>query len=340
MATEDRMSAISVKNRYNGQEEKHDFFSLVRHYENNFIRKSKVNGIEAYKLGEDGSPNKEVLKFKAIHSFGFSLDNAKSLGQDSYGRNRYDYFVSFMSLIGASGVLPQHYIKLSLERIKKGDLALSEFIGIFEHRLISLYYKSLAKYKLPYQFESTDGNEKDNFSQALRAFSGFSAKNTAQLFYSGHYSKSNRPIGNLQSIISELVGSKVTTQSLVGSWLPISHNDRCQIGIKGKNNHLGSGLILGRRYWDIKSKITIRIHDINIEKFNQLQKDKPLYKLLSSVVNSYVPIHIAVGFEFNVVVNREQVSLLGKGSQLGVNAWLMSGKKNNLISKHILERKH
>jgi len=337
MASEDWMSTPSLNNRYDGLLEKEDFFSLVRHYETHFIRACEELGVDVARLGEDGSPSLEALKFKSIPSFEYGLDKTRLIESDNE-INQYEYLVSFIGLLGSAGVLPQHYIKLSLERIKHGDFALSEFIGIFEHRLISLYYKAIGKYKLPAQYGDFHGNESDNFSCALKGFSGFHEKNDVQLFYSGHYAKNNRPLVNLKSIVSDLVKAKISTQSMVGNWLPIAPRDRCKLGARGKNNKLGSGVILGKRYWDIQSKIVISIHDIDMNTFLELQAGKPRYILLASAINAYVPVHISVYLEFHVKCIRQEMTPIGKGFQLASNAWLMSKPKNSLVSKCVLTR--
>lgn len=333
------MSTLSLNNHYDGQLEREDFFSLVRHYENQFIRNCKNSGIEGSKLGEDGAPGQEALKFKSISSLGFSLDKIRPLSDNKTDIEQYEYLVSFIGLLGSSGVLPQHYIKFSLERIKHGDFALSEFIGLFEHRLISLYYKSLGKYKLPAQYENASYTEEDHFSQSLKSFTGFYGNNNAQLFYSGHYAKNNRPLINLKAIVSDLLGAKVSTQSMVGNWLPIAKRDRCKIGTRGRNHQLGAGIILGKRYWDIQSKIILRIHGVDMATFLDLQEGKPRYELLASAVNAYVPVHIAVHFEFHVNSHHQEVPANGKGLKLSGNAWLMSKAKNTLIAKKSLIRK-
>lgn len=332
------MSTPSLNNRYDGQLEKEDFFSLVRHYEAHFIRACHARGLDVSKLGEDGAPSQEALKFKSISSLGFGLDKTKLIDSDA-DVNRYEYLVSFIGLLGSAGVLPQHYIKLSLERIKHGDFALSEFIGLFEHRLISLYYKAIGKYKLSVQYENSNGDGNDHFSRALKSFSGCHGGNDVQLFYSGHYAKSNRPLVNLKSIVSELVGAKVSAQSMVGNWLPIAARDRCQAGVTGKNHQLGSGVILGKRYWDMQSRIVIAIHDIDMNTFQALQVDRPLYQLLASAVNAYVPVHISVQFEFHVRCLQQEMTPIGNGFQLAGNAWLMSKPKSSLVSKRVLTRK-
>lgn len=332
------MSAPRLNNRYNGMPEQEDFFSLSRHYQNYFIYQCMHQGLPVSRLGEDGIPKQEALCFKTIHSLGFSLDSTRAINNEEEGPSRYEYFVSFMGLLGAQGVLPQHYIKLSLERIKKGDFALSEFIGLFEHRLISLYFKALGKYKLPVQFQDNNGDEHDNFSRALNSFANASGHNPAQLYYSGHYARRNRPAINLQSLLAELLGVKVVVESMQGSWLPIREQDRCRTGRNGRNHHLGSGVILGKRYWDIQSTIVIALYDIDMSVFQSLQADKPAYRLLVAAVSAYVPVHIRTFFRFHIQCSQQQTKPLGKQLKLGGNAWLMSQKNSCLVAKRLMQR--
>ncbi len=66
--------------------------------------------------------------------------------------------VTFMGLIGPSGVLPQHYTELliRLQREQRGEerSALRSWLDIFHHRLISLFYRAWEKYRLPVAYES------------------------------------------------------------------------------------------------------------------------------------------------------------------------------------------
>jgi type VI secretion system protein ImpH len=338
MATEDRMSTFAIKNSYDGGKEAESFFALVRQYERHYIHACKSDNDSYTKIGEDGSPAKEAIRFKSVKSLGFSVDSINTINLGSDKPDQYEFFVSFMGLLGAAGVLPQHYIKLALQRIKQGDYALSEFIGLFEHRLISLYYKAWGKYKLSVQYEASDQEGEDGFSTILKSFSGFYHGKTAQVYYAGHYSKNNRSLSNLQKMIQEVVSTDVYIQQMVGQWLPINSRDRCVSGVNGKNHQLGTGIILGKRYWDIQSKITIGISGLSMEQYLSLHPSEPLYDVLASMVNAYVPVHIRVEFTFTVNSHQKYVSKIGQGFQLSSNAWLVSKKKNILLSKRLLNR--
>jgi len=331
------MSIANLKNSYNGQLEQENFLALVRHYESSFIKSCRDAGLDVSAIGEDGSPSTEAIRFKSVNSLAFSLDDIKVI-KNNTRPEQYEYLVGFMGILGAAGVLPQHYTKLCLERVKKGDVALSDFIRLFEHRLISLYYKSLNKYQLPLQFKENKNEPADNISSVLKSISGYFNHNVAQLYYSGYFSKKNRSVENLKMMIADIVAKEITIHSFEGQWLPILDRDRCKIGREGINNNLRSGIILGKRYWDIQSLIRVVIHDLSMDQYLQLSQDSPQYQILASVVSAYIPAHINVIFEFRVNDNKGQVSPLGRGLQLSSNAWLGGKNKPKLIAKRTLRK--
>ena len=53
--------------------------------------------------------------------------------------------VNFLGLTGPQGVLPLDYSLYAAGRERAGDHALKDFIGLFEHRIISLFYRAWAK---------------------------------------------------------------------------------------------------------------------------------------------------------------------------------------------------
>lgn len=346
MASEKWASAINITSNYTGQKEQENFFFLSYHYERNYIYRCQSNNMTFSRVGGDGTPESEAIRFKVENNFSFSNDTVTEIIQDKDINQtkeslikRYDFNVSFMGLLGCSGVLPQHYTKFSLERVRQGDTAFVDFVGLFEHRLISLYYCSWIKYRLSPQYEYSLMGGKDNFSEVIKSFTGVSSKNFLQTYYSGHYSRSNRSAENLSSLLKDMLACDVDIDSMVGRWLPINKKYRCTIGVSGANHRLGSGVVLGKRYWDIQSKININIKDIDMQDYLDLQQGNRKYDLLVSAINTYVPTHIDVCLIFNIRGFKQKIGKIGNadhGLQLSKNTWLMSKQKEKLFSKHLL----
>jgi type VI secretion system protein ImpH len=56
---------------------------------------------------------------------------------------------------GPSGVLPYNYTELVIDRLRNKDRALAEFLDIFHHRMISLFYQAWEKYRFPWPTSAT-----------------------------------------------------------------------------------------------------------------------------------------------------------------------------------------
>src|SRR5690606_18835069 len=54
-----------------------------------------------------------------------------------------DMFISFFGLLGVTGTLPQHYTKLVISRALEKDRTFRDFVDLYQHRLISLFYRDL-----------------------------------------------------------------------------------------------------------------------------------------------------------------------------------------------------
>ena len=75
------------------------------------------------------------------------------LPEDDAGQPRMD--VNFLGLTGPQGVLPIYYTQLIAERARLRDTAIRDFLDIFNHRMISLFYRAWEKYRFPIGYERT-----------------------------------------------------------------------------------------------------------------------------------------------------------------------------------------
>jgi type VI secretion system protein ImpH len=61
--------------------------------------------------------------------------------------------VGFFGLTGPKGVLPSYFHRLIRRRLRAKDKVFRDFLDIFNHRAISLYYRAWVKYRFPIAFE-------------------------------------------------------------------------------------------------------------------------------------------------------------------------------------------
>lgn len=252
--------------------------------------------------------------------------------------NQYDVVVNFMGLAGTSGVLPQHYTRLIMDRNRKRDTNLADFLDLFNHRLISLFYRSWTKYRFSYQYEAHLGKrEKDPFTQVVKSLAGQhqEQQHDTQLYYSGHFARKNKSATNLENMLSDFLENPVKVRTFVGQWLTIKDRDRAVVGRQGvgRNHCLGQGVLLGRRSWNMQSKISIHIAAMTYSEYQELLNRSEKFSQLKKLINSYVPIHLSVDLLFSVLDLRETERQLGKGLKLSQNLWLGGSTEKNLQGK-------
>lgn len=324
------------------------FFQLVREIERTTLYRSADSGKPVSALGDDGIPANESLRFKGNNSLAFpgsAVENLKTrLHNESTGEveNR-DVVVNFMGLTGPTGVLPQHYSRLVMERIKQRDVGLADFLDLFNHRLVSLFYRSWTKYRFAVQYERYSHlNKRDPFTRVIQSLSGQHEMQSyeTQLYYAGHFSRNNRSAANLGHMLEDFLSLPVKIHSFIGQWLNIVERDRAVLGRINaiKENRLGRGILPGRRCWDRQSKINIEIGPIDHQTYQALLPGGDGFAEFKVLINRYVPVHLVIDLIFNIKDKKENAKRLGGGLQLAKNTWLQSLNKSELSAKVRLDR--
>ena len=85
--------------------------------------------------------------------------------------------VNFMGLTGPLGVLPHRLHRTVADRIRQKDTALRDFLDLFHHRIISLFYQAWEKYRFTIAYER---GERDRFSHHLLDLIGLGTPRPAE----------------------------------------------------------------------------------------------------------------------------------------------------------------
>jgi type VI secretion system ImpH/TssG family protein len=91
------------------------------------------------------TPSAEIVQFSALPTLNFPPSELHSITVDADGHRHM--VVQFMGLNAAISVLPTPYTELLLNRIRAKDRGPSDFFDLFNHRLISLFYRGWQKYR-------------------------------------------------------------------------------------------------------------------------------------------------------------------------------------------------
>ena len=147
--------------------------------------------------------------------------------------------VNFLGLVGPLGVLPIYYTELVANRLQARDYTLRDFLDIFHHRLISLFYRAWQKYRYMVPYEQGEG---DQFSQYLLDIAGLgtpglqnrqTVTDISLLYYTGLIAQQPRSASALEQIIADYFRMPVQVEQFLGAWYRLSEDAQCNLDDDG-----------------------------------------------------------------------------------------------------------
>ena len=182
--------------------------------------------------------------------------------------------VNFMGLTGPLGVLPLYYTELVMERLRARDTGLRDFLDIFNHRAISLFYQAWEKYRLPIAYERwTAGG---HFLEMLQSMVGLGTPGLANrqavgdeslLYYAGLLGQQPRSASARSSFSATTSTSRSRWSS---SWAPgaVWTGDADAVrDSEGFSTQLGFGAVVGDEVWDPQSRVRVKLGPLPLEQY-------------------------------------------------------------------------
>lgn len=281
-------------------------------------------------VGRFAHPKNEIARFSAHPSLSFPASELQGLEWDGPGPPRMT--VNFMGLIGPLGVLPLYYTQLVQERLKSKDTTMRDFLDIFQHRMISLFYAAWEKHRFTVGYER---DQKDPFSRYIMDLIGLGTPGLQQrqavrdeslMFYSGMLRMMPRSESALRHILSDYFGIEVEIEQFVGAWRALSDADECVFeGADGPSNQLGMGAVVGDEIWDQQSRVRIRLGPLTRERYLDFLPGGAAWEPLQTLTKFFSGDDLE--FEVQLVLEREEVpscELGGGASRLGWLTWMHS----------------
>jgi type VI secretion system protein ImpH len=321
---------------------------------------SSLTGRLQRPVGEDWQPQEEFVRFRS------SIDNTFSSSQIASLRRFHEpaalsgqlpvpeMTVTFMGLAGAGGVLPGHYTQLVIDRTRAKDVALREFLDLFNHRLVSHFYRAWSKCHFYVGYETARRNSKsgeDLFTRALYCLIGQGTEglrgrqeidDETFLYYAGHFAHLPRSAISLQQLVFDYFNMPVRIQQFQGQWLFLRSSDQTRLGSdpsRPDNNQLGQTAIAGERIWGIENKFRIRLGPLSLSTFCTCLPGSSAFRPLGQLVRSYVG--PALDFDVQLVLKRDEIppcviSQTGT-TRLGWNSWLFASTASADVDDAVFE---
>lgn len=310
-----------------------EFFETVR----DLLVRARQGGTAAGLIGDDVPPAREPVRLRATSGQRRHEEEVTRLGPDPAEPARTAVEVPFMGLTGPAGVLPDHYTERVVEGRRARDEGLADFLALFDHRALSLFWRAWAKYRIAVAFEADGGRLEDPFSRALAGLSGLGAAgeaipDAALLRMAGPLARPVRSAGALRRLVATVHDLPVEVIELAGRWVPIGPDDRTRLSSGGADPGgfatLGGDAVAGTAVRDLSSRFVVRIGPLDGARFRAFfEEDGPRAAVTDTIRRA---VGGTVDFAIQIVLARADVPAIrlddpGRPARLGQTSWLLHG---------------
>ncbi|HEX7901283.1 MAG TPA: type VI secretion system baseplate subunit TssG [Planctomycetota bacterium] len=260
MADENRDARGALTRRLVEEGHRFSFFQAVR-----LIERLRP---DAARVGHQGPVAREAVRFRPALDFSFAAADIASIEETPAGG--FEMTTTFLGLYGAVSPLPSYFTEQLLEQ--DDESLLREFVDLFHHRLISLFYRTWEKYRFAAGFEpgGLDGGSRRLLGLLAvdpeRLPAGHRVPAVRLLGLAGPLTQVPRSAGSIRAALAEhLEGVPVDVESFVGRWIGVPDDQRARLG--RANARLGRDLTVGDRVFDRGCTFRVALGPLGIDDF-------------------------------------------------------------------------
>ena len=271
--------------------------------------------------GAQGPPGREAARFRARNHLGFAASQIQEIetganpSADEAGSasGPPEMVVNFLGLQGPSGVLPEHYTILiqRLERDKDNPerAAFRAWLDLFNHRLVSFFYRTWTKYRPGVAFVSGFCRRPGGHDQLTEAMLAVAGKGMLParglvgsppdddpahdlqrpgcpplppfddrflIIHGASLGRRVRTAGGLRSLLADYLGAPVEVEQFLPAWTFMDEETQVCLSVPRARERsragfggLGQGATLGRRFLDRQGRVRLRIGPLDKGSFRQ-----------------------------------------------------------------------
>jgi type VI secretion system protein ImpH len=281
-------------------------------------------------IGEWHDPASEVARFVVPPSLGFPPTEITTLDLRELEQGRPARMgIAFFGLTGPQGVLPHPYTQHVADRARARDTAMRDFLDLFHHRLISLFYRAWARHRF---VESVESGRPDRLRDHLLDLVGFgteglqdraTVRDDALAYYAGLFAARPRNAAGLAQLIADYFAVTASVEQFVGTWRTLGETGRFEVGADDDDGRLGFGVV-GDAVWDPQARVRLRLGPLTRRQFDEFLPGGSAHAALAALARLYADEQ--VGVEAQLVLARDDVPGVRLGADdmpaLGFGTWL------------------
>jgi type VI secretion system protein ImpH len=305
-----------------------DFFQAVR----------LLTLLDAERHGErhsgESTDFNNVVRFCAHNSLAFPASAIASI--EKKNGDPPSMAVTFMGMIGPRGVLPTAYTEIAIDRESFGDRSFADFLDIFNHRLIQLFFEAWKKHQFVIGYEQSQQRDRlDTFTSYLFDLVGMGTSGLQNrmpvpdiglLHYAGLLAQRPHSADALRSLLHHYFEVPASVEQFCGKWHALETDELCSLGSDEAASELGGGAVAGDAVWSRQALVRIVLGPLTADEFHRfLPNGKDFFKI-AALVRWFLG--SSLEFEIQPTLARDEVPpcRLGDetcdGSRLGWSAWL------------------
>jgi type VI secretion system protein ImpH len=302
-----------------------EFFQLVRLLHQIYPDRK---GVGEYSARLD----QEVARFGVPSTLGFPAGEVAKLDPPT-GDTPARMLVNFMGLVGPEGVLPLEYTLLVDDRVRHRDTGLRDFLDIFHHRIVSIFYRAWERTNF---FAALERGKPDRLSEHVADLAGIGVPEVqanlpvdteSLLYYAGLLAPHQRSAAALEQLIADYFDVDATVVQFTGRWYDIDTRTQCALGEeRGESDQLGFGAVVGDAVYDPQAGVRIRLGPLSRQRYADFLPGAAARRTLRDVVRFFAGDHLDV--ELQLVLKADDVPACRLGADhetplaLGWYTWL------------------
>ena len=294
MVTARRRKSLNLIEQLQSEPHRFDFFQAVRLLEHAARLYPEDDKVATGRLAGLARPDQEAVHFTSRNSLAFNGSDVTRISQkrihshdsDETPALQWQMEVAMMGLTGSQGVMPYYLSEIVISELRQKNKALKDYLDLFNHRTISMFYEAWHKYQMAPEYERVNRQSSDRtdlFTDALLSIAGIGTpelryRNTipdepvAQ--YAAHFGRTVCSAESLRSSIAGMFGLEIRIDQFNGDWYDLPEDARCSLPSEehphGINNCLGVSTVMGARCYQAQSKFTVIAVPHSEEEFREL----------------------------------------------------------------------
>lgn len=284
-------------------------------------------------VGRFSNPENEAVHFRTNNGLAFPASQIQEIQDPENVPPQMT--VNFMGLTGPMGVLPYCYTELILERTRAKDRSLEAFLDIFNHRLISFFYRAWEKHRFPVTYYL---GEEDRFTHYLLDLIGLGTPGLqdrqgvpdhALLHFTGLFGMQSRSAAALEAILSDYFQVPVQVEQFSGAWYRLDPSTQtCMNEADSELEQLGGGAVVGDEIWDQRSRVRVKLGPLTLSQYRDFLPEGTAFEPLRALTKFFS--NDEFDFEVQLTLRREEAPRCEVGFEgdaaprLGWVSWMKS----------------